>query len=74
MEMEAVQRLESSNMQSAEGNAIRKKTIQKPGYKIMKRIFDVVMSALALVVLSPVFLVTAIAIYIEDKGSVIHSV
>ena len=46
---------------------------EKPVYDICKRIFDVVMAALALIVLSPVFLVTAIAIYAEDKGPAIYS-
>lgn len=45
----------------------------KQGYWIIKRVFDVVMSCLALVVLSPVFLVTAVAIYVEDKGPVIFT-
>lgn len=43
------------------------------GYLIVKRIFDVVMSCLALVVLSPVFLITAVAIYIEDREPVLYS-
>lgn len=43
------------------------------GYKCMKRIFDIVVSALALVILSPVFLVTAIAIKLEDGGPVFFS-
>lgn len=73
MEMEAVQMLEGNSEQRTEKRIERKKTIQKRGYKIMKRIFDVVMSTIALVVLSPVFLVTAIAIYIEDKGSVFYT-
>ena len=37
----------------------------KPGYEFCKRIFDVVMSTFALIVLSPVFLITAIAIKCE---------
>lgn len=36
------------------------------GYLIVKRAFDIVVSGLALVILSPVFLVTAIAIKLED--------
>ncbi len=48
------------------------KTIVRPnksiGYKYIKRAFDVVASGLGLVVLSPVFLVTAIAIKINDPG------
>lgn len=43
----------------------------KKGYLIGKRVFDIVMSLLALVVLSPVFLVTAVAIYLDDRGPVI---
>ena len=45
----------------------------KPGYDICKRIFDLVMSVFALIVLSPVFLLTALAILIEDGGPVIYS-
>ena len=42
----------------------------KPGYEICKRIFDVVMSTVALIVLSPVFLIVAILIKLEDGGKV----
>lgn len=42
----------------------------KPVYEVCKRIFDVVMSTVALIVLSPVFLVTATAIKCEDGGNV----
>lgn len=43
---------------------------EKPVYDFFKRIFDIVMSVFALIILSPVFLVVAIAIKIEDGGSV----
>lgn len=43
----------------------------KPVYEFFKRVFDVVMSTFALVVLSPVFLVVAIAIKREDGGNVL---
>jgi lipopolysaccharide/colanic/teichoic acid biosynthesis glycosyltransferase len=36
----------------------------KPGYEICKRIFDVLMSALALIILSPLFLITAVAVWL----------
>lgn len=39
-------------------------------YKFVKRLFDVVASVCALIVLSPVFLITAIAIVAEDGGPV----
>lgn len=39
-------------------------------YKFVKRLFDIVASTCALIVLSPLFLVTAIAIVAEDGGPV----
>ena len=42
-------------------------------YEKIKRFFDICLSAAALVVLSPVLLVIAILIYLEDKGPVIYS-
>ena len=44
---------------------------RKPVYEFFKRILDVFFSLLALIVLSPVFLISMIAIYIEDPGPVI---
>lgn len=42
---------------------------RKPGYDLIKRLFDVVFSALAIVMLSPLMIVTALAIVIDDpKG------
>lgn len=38
---------------------------------VWKRLFDIVFSALAIILLSPVFLLTAIAIRLESKGPVI---
>lgn len=40
--------------------------------RAIKRLFDVVLSVLALVVLSPVFLITALAIKVEDGGAVFY--
>lgn len=43
-------------------------------YRFVKRTFDIVASLLALVIFSPIFLLTAIAIKIEDpKGTVFYS-
>ena len=39
-------------------------------YKWVKRAFDVVAACVALVLLSPVFLITAIAIFVEDGGPI----
>ena len=39
---------------------------------LWKRLFDIVFSSAALLALSPVFLITAIAIRLESKGSVIY--
>lgn len=46
---------------------------EKPVYDFFKRIFDLVVASVALVVLSPLFLVTAIAIRAEGRGPVIFS-
>lgn len=45
----------------------------KPVYEFFKRIFDVTMCSLALVVLSPLFLAVAIAIKLQDGGNVFYS-
>ena len=45
----------------------------KPVYEFFKRIFDIVMCSFALVVLSPLFLVVAIAIKLQDGGKVFYS-
>ena len=44
------------------------------GYRFIKRVFDFVASLLGLIILSPLFLIIAIAIKLEDpKGSVFYS-
>ena len=45
----------------------------KPVYEFLKRFFDIFLCCLALVVLSPVFLVVAIAVKSEDGGKVFFS-
>lgn len=42
-------------------------------YEKIKRFFDICLSTAALVILSPLLLVIAILIYLEDKGPVIYS-
>ncbi len=44
---------------------------RKPVYEFIKRLLDIFFSLLALIVLSPVFLISMAAIYIEDPGPVI---
>lgn len=39
---------------------------KRKSYKLLKRFFDVILSALSLCVLSPVFLITSVAILLED--------
>ena len=43
-----------------------------PGYLLIKRVLDVVLALVALVILSPIFLVTAIAIKVTDGGPVFY--
>ena len=45
----------------------------KPIYEFFKRFFDIFLCCLALLVLSPVFLVVAIAVKCEDGGKVLFS-
>jgi len=35
---------------------------------VVKRVFDILLSLIGLVILSPIFLITSIAIYVEDHG------
>lgn len=44
---------------------------KRKGYRFIKRAFDVVASLLGLIVLSPVFLIIAIVIFIDDPGPVL---
>ena len=43
-----------------------------PEYILIKRLFDIVVSLLALLITSPIFLVTAIAIKLNDGGPVLY--
>ncbi len=47
-------------------------TKPKPVYDFFKRLFDLILSVFALIVLSPLFLVVAIAIKADDGGSPIY--
>ena len=68
--------LPSEETKSATGKKIIELNYQeiydhKPNiYKWIKRAFDVIAASIALVVLSPIFLLTAIAILLEDGGPV----
>lgn len=42
---------------------------EKTGYECVKRVFDIVASLLALIVLSPVFLIVIILVFITDPGN-----
>ena len=42
-------------------------------YKVLKRAFDILASLIGLIILSPIFLITAIAIKLEDGGPVFFS-
>jgi len=41
---------------------------KSPVYRAIKRLFDIIVSTLGLILLSPVFLITAIAIKLDDPG------
>lgn len=56
-----------------EVEAPKVKVWERRGYAFVKRAFDIASSLCAMVVLSPIFLITAIAIKIEDKGPVVFT-
>lgn len=45
---------------------------RKFGYEFLKRLFDTVLTSLALIILSPIFIIIAILIKIDSKGSVLY--
>lgn len=63
--MEDIQVLENEALRAEPDIGYR----SKPVYDFFKRLFDIVCSFLALVVLLPVFIVVAVAIMIDDHGS-----
>ena len=50
---------------------VRRKQLD-PGYAIIKRLFDVFSSGIALIILSPLVLITSIAIKLSDGGPVFY--
>ncbi len=52
---------------------LSQRSAQSPIYAIGKRLFDIVFALFFLVLLSPVYLITAIAIKAYDKGPVLYS-
>lgn len=52
--------------------SIRLNMVKTKAYKVTKRIFDIVFSIIALVLFSPLLLITAAAIKAEDGGPVIY--
>lgn len=67
--MQAVQLRSTAPAETEEKQFVPLK--KKPVYDACKRLFDILFSSLALLLLSPVFLVAAIAIKREDGGPVI---
>ncbi len=48
------------------------KKIAKPEYLFVKRVFDIVMSSLGIIVFSPLMLITALAIRLYDRGPALY--
>lgn len=64
--MESAKSKSINKSASPSGHTIKK----KPVYDFFKRIFDIICSSVALIILSPVFLILAAAIKTTDKGPV----
>lgn len=60
----------AQNISSVSTKTYKEVLTKKTPYKVVKRIIDVVLSSIALVVLSPVFAIIALAIKLESKGPV----
>lgn len=56
-----------------EYSIMKERRKSRKGYFAVKRGFDIIASLCAMIVLSPIFLITAIAIKCEDRGPVIFS-
>lgn len=52
---------------------ISQSTVRRKTYLFIKRAVDIIASLLALTIFSPVYLIIAIAVYINDPGPVIYS-
>lgn len=64
----ANKKIDSSKNSTEQINAVEDfKFVRKPVYSFLKRLFDIIVSALAILLLSPVFLVIIIAIWCDDK-------
>lgn len=62
--------MESVKSINKSASSSRHTTEQKPVYDFFKRIFDIICSSVALIILSPVFLILTVAIKTTDKGPV----
>jgi len=62
--------LQQLNLEQKEG-LFREQIQMRRGYCFFKRIMDIVCSLIGLIVLSPIFLIVALAIKIESKGSIV---
>lgn len=47
-------------------------SVKRRGYAFVKRVFDIVASAAALIILSPIMLIAAILVYVDDPGKVFY--
>lgn len=71
--MQTVLEKEHVSSSVTEEEKVYTKPPEKPVYEICKRVFDIVMCAFALIVLSPLFLLVAVLIKLEDGGNVFYS-
>ena len=64
----ALKQPESAAKVVEEAAAVKSKVAQKPVYDFFKRVFDIISSALGLLVLSPIFLLLSVMILAERSG------
>ena len=61
---------ERGHLEEISDNGVSPKRVSSLYEKFLKRLFDVILSFLAIIVLSPFLLILSVAIYLDDPGSV----
>lgn len=65
--------LDFKQIYSKRHDKVRKEDLERYRTPLLKRTFDVLASGSALLLLNPIFLITALAIYLESRGKVFYA-
>lgn len=73
LERKAIQSEDVAVAYTTVNPAIRKRAATHSVYRLVKRVFDIVLSLVALLILSPIFIVVAFLVKREDGGDVFYA-